>query len=337
MTDQTAEAVLLATPRAPSRKFLVTLALITLIPLIGVPLALTAASAFGTGLPGSLTLVLITGPMHVAATAFFYFDRAFRPVLRESAVRCLWSVGWLPLGILALGVGGLALIGPWARLILFAFHNVWLFYHYQRQNFGLISFVSTNVGHGRLSPRVNTTLNVAALGGIVALLGTPGFYVDTEGIVTPHAYVAMRTVGTAIYVVSLVMTFWMFRREPRLRENAWLTGALILGIAFFLPAIAFRSVVLAFIPYAIAHGAQYLVMMSVVSGRSSRGWLALLIMCGLAVTLGYVMNQMTLWPMILIAAGLTEVHFLVDARVWRLREPRQRAIMNERFDFLLAA
>lgn len=337
MIDHMPEAVLSAIPESRSRGFLILLAFITLIPLLGVPLALTAASSFGTGLPGSLTLVLITGPMHVAATSFFYFDRAFRPLMRESPLRCLWSPACLPLAILGLGVGGMALIGPWARLLIFGFHNIWLFYHYQRQNFGLISFVSTSVGGGRLSPRVNTTLNTAALGGIVAVLGTPGFYPYTDGILTAHAYLAMRTVGTAIYVISVFMMILMFRREPRLRESTWLAGALVVGVAFFLPAVVFRSTALSFLPYAIAHGAQYILMMTVVSGRSSRGWMALLTMCGVGVGLGYVLNLMTAWPLILVAAGLTEVHFLVDAKVWRLREPRQRAIMNERFDFLLAS
>src|SRR6185436_2275979 len=98
-------------------------------------------------------------------------DRDFWPVIRESPVRCLWSLAALPLAILAIGLSVAAIIGPWSFLLIFFLHNVWLFYHYQRQNFGLISFVSTNVGCGRLSPRVNTTLNVAALGGIIALLG----------------------------------------------------------------------------------------------------------------------------------------------------------------------
>lgn len=330
------EAVLSAIPAARSRSFLILLAFITLIPLLGVPLALGAAKSFGTGLPGSLTLVLITGPMHVAATSFFYFDRAFQPVMRESPLKCLWSPVWLPLALLGLGVGGMALIGTWARLLIFVFHNVWLFYHYQRQNFGLISFVSTSVGGGRLSPRVNTTLNMAALGAIIAVLGAPGFYPYKDGILTPSACLALRTVGIAIYVASIFAMISTFRREPRLRESIWLTGALVLGIAFFLPAVVFRSSALSFLPYAIAHGAQYILMMTVVSGRSSRGLLALLTMCGLGVGLGYAMNQMTAWPLLLIAGGLTQVHFLIDAKVWRLREPRQRAIMNQRFDFLLA-
>jgi len=337
MIGDSAAAVLAAPRRITSRGFLITLALVTVGSLVGVPLALKWATASGHGLPGSLTLVAVTGPMHVAATSFFYFDREFWPVLRETPVRSFWSLGLLPLGILALGVAGKATIGPWAFLLIFFSHNVWLFYHYQRQNFGLISFVSRNVGAGRLPTSVNTTLNLAALGGIVSLLGIPGFYPNTEGLVTPQAYLAMRTGGIAVYMLSVLSMMWVFRREPRLRESVWLIGALVVGMAFFLPAVVLQSAALAFLPNAIAHGAQYIFMMSVLSGRSRRGWLALLTMCVLAVTIGSIFNRMGAWPAILAATGFTQVHFLIDAKVWRLSEPKQRAIMNDRFDFLLAA
>jgi len=229
------------------------------------------------------------------------------------------------------------LIGPWAYLLIFVFHNVWLFYHYQRQNFGLMSFISTNLGYGRLPAQVNTVLNMAALGAIVSLLGTPGFYPNTDGIVSAEAYLVTRTVGRIVYVVSLFVMMWVLRSEPRLRENAWLSGAIVLGMAFFLPSVLFESSAMAFFPYAIAHGAQYILMMSVVSGRSSRGWQALLGMCAIGIGSGLLLELMRPWPAILLATGFTEVHFLVDAKTWRLREPRQRAIMHDRFDFLLAA
>src|SRR5262249_33876523 len=157
--------------------------------------ALAVANAHGGGLlPGSLLLITITGPMHVGATGFFYFDRAFRPVLGESRLRCLWSLALLPLALLVVGVSGKALLGAWAYLAIFVFHNVWLFYHYQRQNFGLMSFLSMNLGYGRLPARVNTALNIAALGAIISVLFTPGFFPEREAIVTAQAYVVTRTV-----------------------------------------------------------------------------------------------------------------------------------------------
>jgi hypothetical protein len=338
MIGESSAGVLAATPRVGSRGFFVTLALITLVSLVGVPLAFTVATATGHGLPGALTLITVTGPMHVAATSFFYVDRDFWPVLRESPGRSFWSVALVPLGVLGLGIAGTAIIGAWAYLLIFFYHNVWLFYHYQRQNFGLISLVSRNVGYGRLPPRVNTTLNLAALGGIITLCATPGFFPPgTEGLVTPQAYLLIRALGIGVYVLSLVLMMWVFWRESRLRESVWLIGALVLGMAFFLPAVVFRSITHAFLPNAIAHGAQYIFMMSVLSGRSRRGWLAFLTMCVLGVTIGSVLNTMSTWPLILVVSGVTQVHFLIDAKVWRLSERKQRAIMNDRFDFLLAA
>jgi hypothetical protein len=323
------------TARLRSRGFLVTLVLATLVPLLGVPLYfLIASGAF----PGSLTVLAITGPMHVAATSFFYTDRDFRPVLRESRWRCIWSIVWLPCAILLLGlvsgyIGGRA----WGYLAVFSFHNGWLFYHYQRQNFGLASFISTNVGAGRLPPQVNTALNMAAFGGYLSLLGVPGFLLNAESLISAHAALVLWTLGAAVYGLSVLLMIRVFIREPRLRGSAWVVGGLIVGLGFFLPSIVSRTLAVGFLPYAIAHGAQYILMMSIVSGRSSRGWVALLTMCGLGVAIGLGIDSMKAWPLIFVYMGLVEVHFMVDAKVWRLREPRQRAIMNDRFDFLLAS
>ena len=104
-------------------------------------------------------------------------------MIGESRLSCLWSLGWLPLLLSTLGLAGAVAIGSWAYLLIFSFHNIWLFYHYQRQNFGLASFVSTHVGCGRLPGRVNMALNVAALGAIISLLGTPSFFTPTQGLV----------------------------------------------------------------------------------------------------------------------------------------------------------
>jgi hypothetical protein len=98
-----------------------------------------------------------------------------------------------------------------------------------------------------------------------------------------------------------------------------------------------RSLAVAFLPYAIAHGAQYILMMSILSGRSRRGWVAFLTMCALGAGIGLAIDSMKAWPVIFVYMGLVQVHFLIDAKVWRLREPKQRAIMGNRFDFLLAS
>ena len=331
-----------------SRLFLLSLALVTCLPLIGLPLAseLSLLGALGGDFWSAVVVVgLLTGPVHVACTAFFYFDPAFRPVLRESPARCLWSPALWPLAITTCGVVGAMLVGPWAFLLLFAFHNTWLFYHYQRQNFGLVSFISKHFGTGRLPPRVNTALNLAALGGILclfaALFGAPPLggdvapQMDTTGLVGSDARMLLRGEGTALYVLSVLLVVGLLVLDKRLRSSGWVVGALLLSVGFFLPAVLFTALPATFMPLAIAHGAQYLLMMGIVSGRSSRSWLGVGLLFGVCVGAGVALDALSTgaWPLALIGFGLVQVHFLVDAKVWRLREPRQREIMSERFDF----
>ncbi len=329
--------------RLRSRWFLAALALVTLVPLVGLPLWLSSGRG---GFPGLLTVLAITGPMHVAATSFFYTDRDFRPVLRESPWRCVFSIVWLPSAILLAGLVAGAIGGrPWGYLAVFSFHNAWLFYHYQRQNFGLVSFVSSRVGTGRLPAQVNTALNLSAFGGYLSMLGVPGFlslgapgFLNyTNESTSLQATLVFWVLGAVVYTLSIVVMIRVLLREPRLRASGWVVGGLIVSLGFFLPSLVSRTIALGFLPYAIAHGAQYILMMGIASGRSSRGWMALLTMCGLGAMIGLTINAMTAWPLIFVNLGLVEVHFMVDAKVWRLREPKQRAIMNDRFDFLLAS
>jgi len=293
-----------------------------------------------------LVVGVITGPVHVACTAFFYFDPEFRPVLRESPARCLWSPVLVPLAVTSFGVVGAMLAGPWAFFVLLAFHNTWLFYHYQRQNFGLTSFISKHFGTVPLPPSVNTALTLAALGGILCIFGAPPVtalsgskepLMDIGGLLGADARVLLRGAGTTIYVLAVLLMIGVLTREKRLRSNAWVIGALFLSLGFFLPPVLFTSFQAAFIPLAIAHGAQYLLMMGIVSGRSSRSWMGVGFFFIACVGAGVALNAMQTWPWpyALAAFGIVQVHFLVDAKVWRLREPRQREIMSDRFDFFL--
>src|SRR5262245_61143422 len=170
LEDTLAEAHAL-NPWVESRAFLASMALLTVVPLVGLPALMLARPAGAAPLPGLMPVLLVTGSIHVASTSFFYFDRPFRPVLRENALRCFWSIALVPLTLVVLGVVGLWAIGQWTVVLIAGGHNAWLFYHYQRQNFGLISFVSRHVGFGTLPAALGTTLDLLELGGIVSAFG----------------------------------------------------------------------------------------------------------------------------------------------------------------------
>jgi hypothetical protein len=315
------------------------MALLTVVPLVGFPMlfGMVNPSLGPLSLRVIFVLLLVTGPIHVGSSAFFYADRDFKTLLQENRVRCLWSLGLLPAGLLGLGIFGVAAVGAWAVLGIFAFQYGWLFYHYQRQNFGLISLVSVHSGAGSLPRDVGVVLNVVALAGIVSIVGVPNLPPPQMAAMISHdAHIFMRWFSLALYVLSCGLLVRVFFMHARFRQDPWLAASLLLGWAFFLPAVACDAPSTAFIPLAVAHGAQYLLMMTVMSGRSGRGWFGVALAGLLGTAIGCVLDRMTELPAFFAATGLVQVHFLLDAKVWRLREPQQRAIISRRFDFLLA-
>jgi hypothetical protein len=319
-----------------ARVFFACVALLTVLPLIGLPVMFELTHvAFGAPAGLLLAILAITGSMHVGATAFFYFDREFRSLIRLNRARFLWSIALLPAVLLVLGVSGAALVGPWALFALFALQGAWLFYHYQRQNYGLVSLVSANAGTGPLPRDIGLVLNMVVLAGFLGVIAVPGLFpVHLDRMVSSRVHAGLQWSGVGLYVVSFGFLLRAFVRHPTLRRDPWLSGGIVLAWAFFLPAVLFNA--MAFLPLAVAHGAQYVYMMTILSGHSNRRWLGTVAMCALGAGIGLTLDSMKEFPAILAMIGIVQVHFLVDAKVWRLREPQQRVILKQRFAFLLA-
>jgi hypothetical protein len=92
-----------------------------------------------------------------------------------------------------------------------------------------------------------------------------------------------------------------------------------------------------FWPYAMAHGAQYLIIMGVSAGRSPQGLAGLVLFMAIAYGLGLVAFLTTSSvPWAAAYTGIVMWHFLVDARLWRLRDANVGAIVKRRFDFVFA-
>jgi hypothetical protein len=322
---------------AIARGFFSCLALLTIVPLAGFPLTSVLAEPHATIISPQVMLVIVTlaGSMHVAASSFFYADQDFRPLIAENRPRFLWSIALVPVTLLAFGVYGGMVLGPWAAFLVFAFHGAWLFHHYQRQNFGLISLASTNAGLGRVPSDVNVLLNLSAAAGIVSALRIRGFLPgDADQIVGANLHAWLLAIAVAIYAVSLALLVRAMIRHPSLRSDPWVTGGLLVGWAFFLPTLAVPTMAAGFLPLATAHGLQYMLMMTVLSGRSQRGVVGFAMMMALALGIGWGLDAMRDLPPLFFMTGLVQVHFLIDAKLWRLREPLQRSIISHRFDFL---
>ena len=308
----------LASPksRLSERAFFLSLMLATAAPLLwlgfGVPLSHKSTGGLTAAL---MPVIALTGIGHVGATAFFYFDREAVELISRNRLRFFLYP--------AIAAGG-CLAASWASsslwsVVLIAF-LAWQFYHYQRQNYGLIAFAAQSSGGGKLPRELTWMLNLGAAAAVVRLTSTSE---------------AALVLGIALFFGSTLMFVELLRSLISRRENWLVLTFETLGWLFFLPSLISTDRLIGFWSYAIAHGAQYLIFMVVISGNRRRGLigLALFALAFAAVFIVFVKLNAS-GAGFAVYTGLVMGHFMIDAKVWRLREPLQRQIIGERFGFI---
>lgn len=256
-------------------------------------------------------IIAATGVGHVAATAFFYADPGFGRLIREDRQRFLL---WPFLAMAACYAVFSINTDAWAIVLKLFF--VWQLYHYQRQNYGVIAFAAQSGGFGPLPKAMNLMLNLGAAGGVCALL------VDAS-------------IGVAVFAGSTVVLAYMLLIDPRLRRNSRVLCFTLLGWAFFLPTLVSANPLVSFWSYAIAHGAQYLIFLAVLSTGHRFALAGPAILVVISVATWVVFDRLASAPATAaIYTGIVMGHFLIDAKLWRMRESTQRGLIRERFAFI---
>ena len=120
-----------------------------------------------------------------------------------------------------------------------------------------------------------------------------------------------------------------------------------LALLFPLPIFVFGSPYAAVAGMTMAHGLQYLLLLGLVAAggkpRERMGGVAAL--CALAVLGGAVLNLLShlhgdglpLRMLFGVYLGLLTAHFVLDAGLWRLREPFVRGFLSERIGYLVCS
>ncbi len=322
------------------RVFVWLIALTTLLPYAVMPLSVHYGHNVNELLLASTLLNFLGGHVHVSTTAFFYTDPAMREHFRAHKVRYVYA----PIALI-LGVGLAYMIAPepYGRYILL-FHFMWQTWHYQRQNFGILAFISTATADaaGRIpvSRFEKHALDFAAIAGMLALIKINSLNKGT--ILEPFTDVIYLIACLAYAAVPLLVVAAVVR-EPRLLQNKTRISALVLFSAFYIPSFIFSDPVSAVLGYALGHGLQYLVFMYYVGASRPRPLIALGSLIGLGIAGGYVLTHMTnaggepgaLFKFIFgMAVGTVMSHFVIDAGVWKLRHPFQRSYMRDAFPFI---
>jgi hypothetical protein len=319
--------------RMHSRPFFAALAFATVAPLVALPLyAMTPTPG-----PGVLTAIVVvlwtlTGNGHVLSTLWFAADPDYAPVVSAHRWRMVASLAIVPVT-----VGLIAVANVRAYAWLYAAFLVWQAHHYNRQNYGILSLAAANDSLGPLPRDVSLIINATTVAGALGMVTQPTIY--PRGLpLLPFQATALvqdgRWIAAACFIAAGGITIRLLWKNERLRRSPRVVVFLGLSNVFFLPSLLPGAPQAAFWPYAMAHGAQYLVIMGVTSRRAPHAWTRIGGVAVLALALGAAAFRL---PRLLLAQGYMGVvvwHFLADARLWRLRDPVVRAIVRRRFSFL---
>ena len=316
--------------------FLVLVGLASVLPFAVVPF-IQHVVPHADAAPNILTaLVFIGANFHVAATSWFYTDKPMWDFFRANPTRYLVVPGALIVGSAAL----FYFVEPaWRGYLLIGFF-CWQLWHYQKQNLGLLSFVAAGSDRVPLSVWERRTLALSAIAGILGFFKL--YSVGLPGLSAQFAWA--HQLGAGLWLLSPLAFGMALLKSPSLRANGLRVACLALGMLFFLPTFLFSDWISATLSYAVAHGLQYLVFMGFVAVGRPNPIASLVMLAGLGTLGGLALNAAILapeWPDFPYGhaaygafLGGVMAHFVLDAGLWRLRQPFQRRYMRERFHFV---
>jgi hypothetical protein len=300
--------------------FFAALALVTAIPLLALGFGLPATSpSFSNGIGRALwPVIAVTGVGHVAATAFYYADRGFAGLVRANRGRFyLWPL------LAVAGACAVFELSPAAWRCLVFGYLAWQLWHFQRQNYGIAMLAARSAKFGPLPREVNLMLDIAVIGGVAGLLS------DLSPL--------LRVISIAFFALATFVLIFTLIRNAALRRQPVILVFLFLGWAFFIPTLLSINPITMVWSYAIGHGAQYLILIGLLSRRAIFGWVGvtLVLAVGLAAWwLPSLVEGSGVWAAVI--NGLTVGHFLIDAKTWRMREQPQSTLLRDRLDFLFS-
>jgi hypothetical protein len=340
----------------PRRRILKRYFLLSLLAATWIPLAYFILMAPREGTVGSLAgikmVFLFLGTAHVPATLFFYTDKDFFGIIKSHRVRYIY----VPL-LLTVTTGLLfALLNQIGQAFLLLTYWAWQAFHYGRQNIGVYAFAS--IAQTGKAPQKSEKLAID-LGTILGIMGT----FKILGATTARTFLQgsfewLYQIGTfafiALFVFSLAVYLRFFRTTTALKTLFFFTS-----VFFFLPVFISTDLNVAFLSYAMAHGLQYLIFMSVVSANSGHdqaraiSYRSVLTLGILILVVGFAFwrvadlrefdvvknhSAFTFAADFLFGAvlGATMSHFVIDASAWKLSLAAQRAYISKRFGFIFA-
>jgi hypothetical protein len=287
----------------------------------------------------ALTWLLFLGSsVHVAATAYLFT----LPEVRDHAMTHPGRYVRAPAGLIVAAALVAVLVTPahygWVLLPYFC----WQFSHFQKQNIGMVALTAGAFGVHGPGPAERRTLSLAGWAGILALASRPALL---QLHIDPHLG-ALYDGGAALTILALGAGCCALLVRPRAERPPGYCVVSLISLGFFAPVLLFHSPYAAVAGMTIAHGVQYLIVVGLMSGGGPStdrvvgvaAFVAIALLGGIALSTA---SHLHGGPALERAAfglylGLVMTHFVLDAGLWRLRQPFPRALVASRLPYLVA-
>jgi hypothetical protein len=331
------------------RFFLVSLLIATWLPIVFFVFVFPSRGEV-SGLAGIKTVFLFLGTAHVPATLFFYLDRSFSEIIKKHPRRYIY----VPIFLIVITGLLFAFTNTITQAFILLAYWAWQAFHYGRQNIGIYAFAS--IAETGMGPRKEEKLAIE-FGTILAILGT--FKILGTAVAPDYLYGAFDLfyqVGWvaffAVPVFSLVVYIKFFKHTTFLKTCLFFTS-----VFFFLPVFISTDNDVGFLSYAMAHGLQYIIFMTVISVAAtgdltqSYSYKSLAQLAGLLLIVGFAFWRVADlrdieivkngWAYARVAdflfgavLGATMAHFVIDADAWRLSIESRREYIKKKFSFV---
>jgi hypothetical protein len=219
----------------------------------------------------------------------------------------------------------------------------WQFFHFQKQNIGLVALSAGALSTKGPSAAERRALLLAGCAGILGLATRPALLQLT---IAPHLG-ALHTLAIGVYLAALLGGLVALVARPRGENRPAYCVVSLSSLLFFAPVFLFHSPYAAVAGMTIAHGLQYLVLVGLVASgepRRSAGrpfgvaaFLNIALIGGIALSAASHLHGAPTAERLVFGAylGLVMTHFVVDAGLWRLRDPFPRAFLSARLPYLI--
>lgn len=289
---------------------------------------------------GLAWLLFVGSSVHVASTAWLYTVPDVREHARQHAARLIL----LPVALILGSAAVAAVLSPAIMTCCLLPYYSWQFFHFQKQNLGLAALAASSQRIASLRPAERRAMMTAGYAGIAGLVAHPGLLQLRISPGLGWLYPA----AAVVFLWAAATGIAALGRRPAGGVPFRFCVVYLTSLGFFLPVFIFRSPYAAVGGMTIAHGLQYLLLTGLVAAgrRPTAGRAAALAAFGnIALAGGAVLSAAShlhgaAWAGRLVFGaylGAVMAHFVIDASLWRLRDPFPRAFLAARVPGLVPA